>query len=379
MADTAVKNRSTAGMIEATLNQAADIIRETILMNTENPGQRQAVALWGPPGIGKTKLPQAICREMTIKLNKEAKEGSALRTFNYKSLIAAYHEPTTIIGMPYVEHDEQRGRLTAFAPLKDVLPWDGEGILHIDEPNRAPTLTQNILMELTQEYAINGSEYVLPPGWNIILSANNEGDGGGLQRTPLALCNRILHIFVTVSPDEWCDWAVANGVHPMVIAFHRWRQSAEKKDQILHNFDGASKNKAFPTPRSWENISKYVHRNIKNKELRMITYAGLIGSAAAMEFYGFEKFFAEMPSIEQIMLDPQKAPLPHNPSSMYAVCATLATKLAPTNFDQISTYLERLPEEYNVMTVRDALRKDDAIGKIPGFVEWGQKHKAVLF
>jgi hypothetical protein len=85
-----------------------------------------------------------------------------------------------------------------------------------------------------------------------------------------------------------------------------------------------------------------------------------------------------LPSLDAILLNPKTTEVPETPAGLYAVSAGLARKATVNNFDRIQIYLERMPTEFNVMSVRDAVRISKGITNCPAFVTWATKHSEVL-
>ena len=103
-----------------------------------------------------------------------------------------------------------------------------------------------------------------------------------------------------------------------------------------------------------------------------------MGDGAAAEFIAYLEIYESAPSIDLILSDPANAPIPDEPSALYAVSAGLAAKATPKNFGSVALYAQRLYRghkgqrygEFATLTVRDALRRNKMIGKSPDFVKY---------
>ncbi|MFX9180977.1 hypothetical protein ABTN76_19700, partial [Acinetobacter baumannii] len=84
-----------------------------------------------------------------------------------------------------------------------------------------------------------------------------------------------------------------------------------------------------------------------------------------------------LPSIDAILLDPVKADVPKDVSGLYAVAAALGHRADPRNLGRVMKYLDRLPDEYNVLAVRDATVRDKSLSATPEFTKWSIKHQEV--
>lgn len=159
---------------------------------------RRPVLLEGPTGIGKSELVGQLAGSLGV---------------SHLVLDLSLLEPPDLVGLPVIEDGRTRYALPRF------LPRDGEGILMLEELNRAERYIQQPALQLLTARALH--EYVLPPGWACFAAINPET--GDYQVTPLdaALRARFLHVPVRADRASWLAWADAHGVHPAVIALAR--------------------------------------------------------------------------------------------------------------------------------------------------------------
>jgi hypothetical protein len=308
---------------------------------------KQPVCAWGSPGIGKSQIIHQV--------------GAALGLF-VQDVRAVLLDPVDLRGLPHVNGDNR-----AHWAIPDFLPRDGKGILFLDELNRAPMLVQNACFQLVLDRKLG--EYTLPDEWVVVSACNRESDGGGVSKMSSALCNRFVHLDVEPDLNDWCKWAVANGIEPMVIAFLRYRPN------LLHQFSRTEK--AFPSPRSWEFVSLITGKNA-NPDVEHGLFCGTVGNGAAAEYSAFIRLYKSIPSIDGILLNPQSAVVPTDPAGLYAVSSALAHRANAANFRQVMTYLDRIPEEYQVMTVKDATVRDPGLCSCTDFTSWAIKHADVV-
>jgi hypothetical protein len=185
-----------------------------------------------------------------------------------------------------------------------------------------------------------------------------------------ALCNRFVHLDCEPDLDDWCKWAVKNGIEPAVIAFLRFRPD------LLHQFTRTDK--AFPSPRSWEFVSRITGKQT-NPDIEHALYCGTVGTGAAVEYSAFVRLYRSIPSIDGILLNPTTANVPQDPASLYAVSAALARRASLQNFRRAITYLDRIPQEYAVMAVKDATARESSLCATGEFTSWCVAHSDVVF
>jgi len=310
---------------------------------------RQPVFVWGPPGVGKSQVVAQTAAQMGLSLI---------------DVRAVLLDPVDLRGLPHID---QHNRACWSPP--EFLPRDGRGLLFLDELNAAPPLVQAACYQLVLDRRLG--EYRLPDGWSLIAAGNRETDRAVTHRMPSALANRFVHVKFDVHADEWLSWAQQNDIAAEVIAFIRFRPN------LLHAFDPQKDDKAFPTPRSWEFVSRIMAQGKKAiVDLELI--AGVVGEGAAAEFCGFLRIFRNLPDPQALLDNPETAEVPADPATLYAVCEMLSEKTDMENVSGIMAYARRLPPEFSVLLVRDAARINSGIVHTPAFSEWAAAHAEVL-
>src|SRR5215472_14800209 len=239
---------------------------------------RQPVFIWGGPGIGKS----AVVRQLAV--------GLAVPLQDVRALLL---DPVDLRGLPFLGSD---GRSKWATP--EFLPQDGTGILFLDELNAAPVMVQASCYQLVLDRKLG--EYTLPDGWAIVAAGNRDSDRAATNRMPTPLRNRFVHLEFEVDLQEWCEWAIQNGIRPEVIAFLRFRP------ELLSAFDRDQN--AFPSPRSWEFVSRILASS-PDKAIEHELFAAAVGQGAATELSGFLRMFRELPNIDAILMNPQREPV----------------------------------------------------------------------
>jgi hypothetical protein len=105
---------------------------------------------------------------------------------------------------------------------------------------------------------------------------------------------------------------------------------------------------------------------------------GTVGPAATSELVAFLRLFRQLPSIDDILLNPDTAPLPAETSAQIAIATALGRVVTDNSIARGLRYLDRMPTEMRVMAVRDAAARDTAITHTPEFVRFGVEHREVL-
>lgn len=308
---------------------------------------RQPLFIWGNPGIGKSQIVSQAARDMGI---------------NLYDLRATQLDPVDTRGMPYVESG-----LTKWA-RPTFLPSEGNGVLFIDEFNSSNQMVMASFYQLLTDYRLG--DHPMSDGYSIIAAGNNESDRAIVNRMGTALNGRFCHVTLEVSVDDWVEWALNNGLPTELIAFIRFRP------ELLHKFDPKSSDKSQPNPRNWEWVGKMFSRMKPAIEYDM--YRGRVGDGAASEFLGFLKIFRSIPNPDLIIMNPDTGDIPTDPATLYALTGAIASKATNINFERVCRYSNRLPAEFNVLLVRDALQRDTTLSSTRAFIQWASDNKDVV-
>ena len=320
-------------------------------------GERVPLHIWGACGVGKSQIVAQVADDLD---------------FEFLDVRAVQLDPVDLRGLPRIKEDQ-----TEWVPPK-FLPTAGKGILFLDELTSAPQMTQAGCYQLVLDRKLG--EYVLPDGWVVIAAGNPASERGVHFSMPRPLRNRFVHLELEADLNDWCKWAVGAGVRPEIIAFLRF------KPDLLHTADATSDANAWPTPRSWEMASN-VLRGIANRqkttflsgasEFEAQLLDGTVGPAAAAELIAFLRLFRQLPSIDEIMLNPEMAPLPAETSAQIAIATALGRAMTDNSVARGLKYLDRMPTEMRVMAMRDAAARDTAITHTPEFVRFGVQQEAI--
>jgi hypothetical protein len=251
----------------------------------------------------------------------------------------------------------------------NFLPTEGEGVLFLDELSQAPDSVQSSLLQLVLDRRLG--EYCLPEGWRILAAGNRVTDGTFSRKISKALGSRFAtHLELAVDLDEWCAWAIDNQVPSEIIGFLRLRPD------LLHHFDAKAQGNSFPCPRVWANVGQFLGKLPFEAELPF--FAGALGFGAAAEFTSFLQIYRDLPDIEAIMLDPDQSAVPDEPSVLYALCGAMSRKITSDNTSPAFRYMRRLPSEFQVVWLRDALQAEPKLAASTEFSSWARDNGDLL-
>ncbi len=186
------------------------------------------VFVWGAPGIGKSSLVEEFSEK--IGLDCVALLGSQLA-------------PEDIIGIPQIVDGKYQ-----FCPPR-MIAREKPYCLFLDEFNACSQEVQKAFYSLIHEKRIG--EYRMPEGSLVISAGNRAQDEAIFRPLSSALINRMVHVHLEVSLQDWLDWAKDNSIHPTILSYIE-----KHPDQLLSK--PGKPEKPFSTPRAWHMLSDAV-------------------------------------------------------------------------------------------------------------------------
>jgi hypothetical protein len=191
-------------------------------------------------------------------------------------------EPPDLVGMPQLADGRTRFLPPAF------LPTAGQGLLVLEEVNRAPEFMRGPCLQLLTERALN--DYRLPEGWLPVAAINPAEDDYDAAELDPALLSRFVQISVVPDRHEWLTWARAGGIHKDVIAF---------VDANPAVFGTVPSN-----PRAWHYVSDLLRADAglcTPSELLQAAVAGCVGVEMAVAFARFRKGGDEPLRVDEVL------------------------------------------------------------------------------
>ena len=299
---------------------------------------------WGHPGTGKSDIHRQV---------------AAHRGMEIRDIRLSYMEPVDVHGMP----TDKDGWLDWLLPKFLKPRADGKPVmLFLDEMGNASDAVQAAAYQLALDRCMD--EFKVPDDWAICAAGNYETDGALANPMSTALANRMMHFYLLTGINEWVKWASINGIHEMVIAFLMHRP------ELLFKFDPQSAEQAYPSPRSWEFMSRLVNRGIKPSMISKM-YGGTVGAGAAKEFMAFQSMYQTLDSIPSILADPLNVTVPTEVSKCYALAVGLAMHANKDNMDAVMAFAQRFERpEYLQQMVTLAKNRDPKIQFTKAFRDW---------
>lgn len=204
--------------------------------HNDSLGQIPSVNLVGPMGVGKSSAVWDISHRLSLRLDVPV-HVTDIRLLNFS--------PVDLRGIPTA--DAGREFTVWLKPKIFDLAEDSLNILFLDEISSAPQSLQATAYQIALDKKIG--EHTLPNNCIVICAGNRTTDKSVAFRMPKALANRLMHFEIRADFESWYEWALAEGLDARVLgylAFNNSRLNTEPNTEEL----------AFPTPRSWEFVSR---------------------------------------------------------------------------------------------------------------------------
>jgi hypothetical protein len=298
--------------------------------------------LAGPVGAGKSQVVKQVADELGI---------------GFTDVRLSQMDPTDIKGFP--SPDAKHG-VMRWLPA-DFLPTKGAGLLFLDELVSAPQAVQAAAYQLVLDRKVGS--YELPPGWAVGAAGNRAIDRSIVHRMPAALANRLVHVDYDVDLEDWVAYAMAAGVSADNVAFLRFRS------KLLHDFNAEANPMAFPTPRAWFTVDKIMKAGASQAD-EYALIQGTVGQAAAAEHAAFMRVIKNLPTPDEIKVAPDTTKVPKEPATLYALTTSLAMASDKATFPRFLQYVERMEKEWQVIYIRDCLKRENSVKLSKEFTKW---------
>ena len=291
-------------------------------------GSELTIVIQSEPGCGKTSLLKMIEEDHGDK-------------YDYIYVDCPVKDMSDI-GMTIPNHASKT--LEYYVAELFKLDSDKPKMICLDELMKAPKLLQIIFTRLMLEKMVG--DRPLPAGSVIMATSNNASDGVGDSMLAHA-GNRVCIVrMAKPTPDEWLQWATANGISRIVRAFvsmfPRVMASYTEGDHQKDNpyiFKPSMSTLSFCSPRSLAKCDAIVkHRDVLGENATMVALAGTIGASAAGDMAAFLSLEKSLMDVKDIIKKPKDVPMPTDISAqlmiMFQAVDTLATQ------DELTSFME---------------------------------------
>jgi hypothetical protein len=233
--------------------------------------------LWGSQGIGKTQTLYQYCRENDLQL---------------VTLHTATQDVGDLIGLLVKGEDG-----TVHHARPGWLPTEGNGIIFLDELNRAAPDVIQAMFPFVTEGRLH--RHILPEGWRVVAAGNYNSDRFMVTDTSdAAWLSRFCHIDFTPTTEEWTVFADSRGMTDIADFIRAQPSMLELTTKDAGRLDTSF---IVPDRRAWtEGVGKLDAEDLP-VEITYDLYAGLIGTAAAAAYLSWKAKGQRSLSLDQIL------------------------------------------------------------------------------
>ena len=305
--------------------------------------------LTGSPGIGKSSIVYDIANEYNLDVI---------------DMRLSQCDPTDLLGFPRVEGDKASYAPMNTFPLEtDSLPDGKDGwLLFLDEFNSAPMAVQAAAYKLTLDRMVG--LHKLHPNVIVMCAGNLQTDNAIVNRLSTAMQSRLVHLELSTDFEAWLEWAHKAHIDTRVTSY------IEFKPNNLYQFSPSHNDRTFACPRTWEFVSRLIKNWKEIDQSKIALIAGTVSEGVAREFVAFCREFEQLPKISSIISNPTGTIVPSEPSTRYAVAGAVGAHMNPDNAEKLMEYVERLPPEFQHITLRGAIKRTPALFSHASVSKW---------
>ena len=305
--------------------------------------------LTGSPGMGKSAIVKDIAETYNLKLI---------------DLRLSQCDPTDLMGFPSIQ-----GQRAGYLPM-ETFPLEGDPIpegysgwlLFLDEFNSASIAVQAAGYKLILDRMVGQKN--LHKHVAVVCAGNLETDGAIVNPMSTAMQSRLAHLELVTDVNQWLDWAYENDIHRFITSYIKF------KPGNLYAFSPDHTDKTYACSRTWEFANRVLKVTDTDDKDLLPMLAGVLSEGVAREFIGFTKIDKDLPKITQIMESPNSIRVPDEPSVLFALTGSISHHANKDNLAPLITYIKRLPKEFQVVTLRETVRRQKELVGHPAMQEW---------
>lgn len=312
---------------------------------------RFPILITGAPGVGKTDVITQAAAEADVDL-----------------IIThpAISDPTDYKGMPAIVGGA--AEFLPFGDLRQIIEAKRPTVMFSDDIGQAPNSVQAAIMQLFLARRIG--EHKVSEHVTFVGATNRRIDRAGVNGLLEPVKSRFMSIInLDVDLDDWCLWALRNGLPTSLVAFARWRP------ELLCNFKPTADLTNSASPRTVTNMGRWLLAGVNSYEV----LAGAAGEGTATEYLTFEKIYKGLPNPDVIIMHPETSDVPTDAATLYALCGSLAARANAVNAPELFTYINRMPQEFQALLVKDAVVQSPEVASTRAFIEWTTANHSMNF
>lgn len=277
------------------------------------------------------------------------------------------------LGFPRIKGDKASyAPMVTFPTEEDTVPEEYSGwLLFLDEFNSSSPAVQAASYKLVLDRMVG--QYKLHNNVAIVCAGNLETDNAIVQPMSTALQSRLVHLELEVDATEWDQWATDAGIDHRITSYIKF------KPGNLYNFRPDHTDATYASPRTWEFANRLLKIIDINEPDAIPLLAGTLSEGIAREFLGFCRIYTDLPEIDSIKKSPETINVPSEPSILYALTGSISHHANEDNIEPLMVYIRRLPIEFQIVCMRDLVRRKKKLNSTKPVQQWITESSANIF
>lgn len=321
--------------------------------------------LHGSPSLAKTSIIDQMCQDNRLKLI---------------DVRAGQLQPEDLLGYPRINPETGKSEHVPFdfLPLEnDPVPPGYDGwCVNFDEFNVAEDSdVEKACLKILNEKMVG--QFKLHPNIAWTLTGNLVTDGARVRELTSSMKSRVVHLHMGPCLQSFLKYERARSID------HRISSYLEFMPKHLYTFDPKEIGgvDTYSCYRTWRFTHKLLQQVPEPADDRLfkIQLDGILGEGVSRSFVAYLQNFSTLPKIEEIVRSPDHAVVPEEPGPRYAICGAIGAHVTPDNMDQITKYVSRLPEEFQIVAFREIVRTDATLISHPACIDWSAKTSIELY
>lgn len=292
--------------------------------------------LHSSPAQGKSSLSKQLAEQFKLKVID-------LRLTELDS--------TDLSGLPYFNNGKAEFMPFNTFPLQDTpIPEGYAGwLIILDEFNSANQAVMAAAYKLVLDRQVG--QYKLHDKVAMLACGNLESDNAIVNPMSTALISRFAHFNIEINVDEWLEWASKAGIDYRITSYINFKKSN------LYTFKPDA-TEPYASPRTWEMVSKVIK---DNDEISTLLVSSLIGDGVANEFVQYTKLYHKLPTIKEILSNPEGIEIPDDLATTWAVMSMVTHSITVDNHEKLTVFLRRLSSELQYCALREIKYRNPAV------------------
>jgi len=350
---------------------------------------RRVPELRGNPGCGKSALVMQFANEAKL-LMIDARISQL--------------EPTDLNGYPSKNEDNSRATVLPpdWIPLKgDKIPDGYNGwCLFWDERPDGDDHTKKALYKILHDKKV-GQQDIHPAVFQVC-AGNLVNSNNYAEEDSDAIKLRIQTLYVMSDLQAFLEHAIPAGIDSRITSYLNWRpQHLNTYEEMKPGQDGCAVERTWTYVDQWikgnspcsgtHSDIKYPHMfDIASHPLALPMIAGELGEGVARDWLTYLEVYKDLPSKEEIFLNPTTAIMPEQPGTLYAMTGNIGnwckgmSNPRPSqqgydkHLDSVMEYISRMPMDFQVVSVIEMIKRDAPLIDLDPVADWLNKNGSLL-